>query len=174
MLLSDGVHTLSWTGSGDYSKTGYYFRKMVDAAYNNAEFDGAQDFPLIRYAEVLLTYAEAKHETSGPDASIYAALKLLRDRAAMPEVDQSAYNAQDKMRTLIRQERRVEMAGEGLRYYDMRRWGLAATAMVSIKNINNEVAQERNWQPRFIKLPYPQTALDHNPNLQAAQKAKGY
>src|SRR6185312_3520139 len=75
-------YTFSWNGGGNNnSETGYNFKKLVDPAYIANDWDGAQNFPIIRYAEVLLTYAEAKNEQSGPDASVYAALDDIRDRS---------------------------------------------------------------------------------------------
>lgn len=168
-------YTFAWgKGGNNNSKTGYNFKKFVDPAFASQDFNDGNDFPIIRYAEILLTYAEAKNEVSGPDASIYAALNDIRDRAGMPPVDQSVYNTKDKLRDFIHNERRIELAGEGQRYSDIRRWGIAGTVMHDIHDITNDVAQQRIWSPNFVKMPYPQTALDHNPNLKAAQAAKGY
>ncbi|KIA94409.1 hypothetical protein OA93_19910 [Flavobacterium sp. KMS] len=164
-------YTYNWDGS---SVTGYNFRKLTDPAYLATEFDGAQDFPIMRYAEVLLTYAEAKNELSGPDSSVYDAINDIRDRVGMPAVDKTIYNTKDKMRELIRNERRIELAGEGQRFYDIRRWKIADQVMKSIYDITNNIVQERAWQPKYTKLPYPQMAVDKNPNLSAAQAAKGY
>lgn len=161
-------------GGNNNSKTGYNFRKLIDPAYTTAEWDGAQDFQIIRYAEILLTYAEAKNEATGPDASIYDALNDIRDRAGMPLIDEAVYNTKDKLRQLIRNERRIELAGEGQRFQDIRRWKNASDVMKTTYDITNNKAQERNWQDKHIKMPYPQSAIDHNPNLKAAQAAKGY
>lgn len=162
----------NWGASS--SVTGYNFRKLADPAYFATEFDGAQDFPTIRYAEILLTYAEAKNELSGPDSSVFDAINDIRDRAGIPQVDQTIYGTKDKMRELIRNERRIELAGEGQRYFDIRRWGIADKVMKTIFDINNDVTQERSWQAKYVKLPYPQASVDKNPNLSAAQAAKGY
>lgn len=168
-------YTFSWNGGGNNnSETGYNFKKLVDPAYTANDWDGAQNFPIIRYAEVLLTYAEAKNEQSGPDASIYAALDDIRDRSGMPPVDQSVYNTQDKLRELIRNERRIELAGEGQRYSDIRRWNIAKDVMHNIYDLKNNPVQQRVWKPIYNLMPYPQSALDHNPNLKNAEAAKGY
>ncbi|MFV8347213.1 RagB/SusD family nutrient uptake outer membrane protein [Flavobacterium sp. ZB4P13] len=161
-------------GGNNNSKTGYNFRKLIDPAYASAEWDGAQDFQIIRYAEILLSYAEAKNEASGPDASIYNALNDIRDRAGMPAIDQTVYNTKDKLRQLIHNERRIELAGEGQRFQDIRRWNIASNVMKDTRDITNSLAQERKWESRFVKMPYPQSAIDHNPNLKDAQAAKGY
>lgn len=161
-------------GGGNNSVTGYNFKKLVDPAYIANDWDGEQDFAIIRYAEILLSYAEAKNELSGPDATIYAALDDIRDRAGMPAVNQAVYNDKDKLRTLIRNERRIELAAEGQRFWDIRRWNIAQNVMKTTYDITNSPVQTRVWQAKFVWMPYPQRALDKNPNLKAAQSAKGY
>lgn len=165
----------SWNGGGNSnSVTGYNFKKLVDPAYITNDWDGPQNFPIIRYAEILLTYAEAKNEVSGPDASIYAALDDIRDRSGMPPVDQAVYNTEEKLRELIRNERRIELAGEGQRYSDIRRWNIGQEVMHNIYDLKNNPVQVRVWKPIYNLMPYPQSALDHNSNLKPAQAAKGY
>ncbi|UFH36913.1 RagB/SusD family nutrient uptake outer membrane protein [Flavobacterium acetivorans] len=168
-------YVFNWAkGGNNNSKTGYNFRKLVDPAYTTTDWDGAQDFQIIRYAEILLTYAEAKNEVSGPDASIYAALKDIRDRAGMPAIDEAVYNTKDKLRQVIRNERRIELAGEGQRFQDIRRWNIANVVMKTTYDITNSPVQVRTWEEKFVKMPYPQSALDRNPFLKEAQAAKGY
>jgi hypothetical protein len=169
-------YSYTWgKGGSNNSATGYNFRKMVDPAYiSQPEFVGGQSYPLIRYAEVLLTYAEAKNELSGPDASVFDALDSIRSRAGMPFTDRVANNSQAALRNLIRNERRIELAAEGLRYFDIRRWNIAPNVMKTEIDVTNNIAQSRVWMPKFMKLPYPQTAVDRNSNLTAAQAAKGY
>lgn len=169
-------YSFVWGGPGNNnSATGYNFRKLIDPAFaSNPQWQAGQSFPLIRYAEVLLTYAEAQNEATGPDASVYAALDSIRSRAGMPLVDQSVYNSQASLRTLIQNERRIELAEEGSRYFDIRRWGIAASVMTTVYDTRNTIAQPRTWQANYAKLPYPQAAVDANPLLQPAQSAKGY
>lgn len=167
-------YAFEWTGGNNNSATGYNFRKLIDPAYTSSEWDGAQDFPIIRYAEILLSYAEAKNEVSGPDASIFSALNDIRDRSGMPPVNQAVYNTKDKLRQLIHNERRIELAGEGQRFQDIRRWNIASNVMKDTRDIADNLVQERTWDPKFMKMPYPQSAVDHNPNLKDAQAAKGY
>lgn len=168
-------YTFTWgRGGNNNSKTGYNFKKLVDPAYIENDWDGAQDFPIIRYAEILLSYAEAQNELSGPDASVYDALNDVRDRSGMPAVDKTVFNSQETVRELIRNERRIELAGEGQRFADIRRWNIGKNVMKSTYDLTNSIVQERNWQDKFKVMPYPQSALDHNANLKAAQSAKGY
>lgn len=169
-------YSFTWgKGGNNNSQTGYNFRKLVDPAFSSfPEFTAGQSFPLIRYAEVLLTYAEAQNEVSGPDQTIYNALNLVRGRSGMPNVDQSKYNSQTTLRDFIRNERRVELAMEGFRYIDIRRWNIAAQVMGSVYDATNGLAQQRTWNAIYKKLPYPQGALDRNSKLAPAQAAKGY
>ncbi|RHJ93554.1 RagB/SusD family nutrient uptake outer membrane protein [Parabacteroides bouchesdurhonensis] len=80
--------------------------------------------PIMRYAEILLSYAEAKIELNELDQSVYDAINQVRNRAGMPDVSADRIGNQDKMRQLVRRERKVEFALEGLHLFDMRRWGI--------------------------------------------------
>src|SRR5258708_7280296 len=106
-----------------YGYTGYCDRKYMAhlSDYPNM-WNAGLNIPVIRYAEVLLTYAEAKIELNQIDNNVYDAINQVRLRAGMPIVDQALYNTQGTMRTLIQRERRVELAMEGLRWYDIQRW----------------------------------------------------
>jgi len=170
------AYSFTWSKGGpNNSQTGYNYRKLVDPAYASLpEYLGGQSFPLLRYAEVLLTYAEAKNELGGPDQTVYDALNQIRDRVSMPPVDKTTYGSQDALRQLIRNERLIELGEEGSRYFDIRRWNIASQVMTSIYDPTNSLVQTRTWQSNFVKLPYPQVAVDRNPSLQAAQTAKGY
>jgi hypothetical protein len=115
------------------SKTGYEVRKFTS---NLSDFDNiwstSLDMMLIRYSEVLLSYAEAKIEAGQIDASVYAAIDQVRVRAGLPATDQSVYNSQSTLRTLIRRERRSELAMEGLRWWDIQRWQIGPQVMNGI------------------------------------------
>ncbi|WP_449436240.1 RagB/SusD family nutrient uptake outer membrane protein [Pedobacter steynii] len=154
-------YKFNWVqGASNMSLTGYNFRKMVDPSIYRQQVDNHANIILIRYAEVLLTYAEAKNEVSGPDATIYDALDAVRTRSGMPVVDRAKYADQASLRTLIRNERRVELALEGQRYMDIRRWKIAPQVMKTINNIKNTQAQERIWNDRFYLMPVPQKEID--------------
>lgn len=83
----------------------------------------------MRYAEILLTYAEAKTELNQIDNSVTDAVNKLRKRAGLPDVEQSISSDQNKMRQLIRRERTSELAFEGFRWFDIRRWKIAEYVM---------------------------------------------
>ena len=80
----------------------------------------------MRYAELLLGYAEAKIELNQLDESVYAAINAVRQRAGMPEVAADRKGNQTKMRQLVRRERKVELMMEGLHLFDMLRWKTGA------------------------------------------------
>ncbi|MCE6992804.1 RagB/SusD family nutrient uptake outer membrane protein [Dyadobacter sp. CY323] len=110
------------------SKTGYYLKKFMNDALpidNPWDVAGTQTWIYFRYAEILLNYAEAQNEASGPDASVYNAINAIRRRPGvlMPVIPAGLTQAQ--MRDRIRNERRVELAFEEHRYYDVRRWKIA-------------------------------------------------
>jgi len=110
------------------TKTGYYLRKFmndnfpIDNPWNTA---GLQPWIYIRYAEVLLNYAEAQNEAVGPDATVYAAVNQVRQRASVNQPALPAGLTQVQMRDAIRRERQVELAFEEHRFYDVRRWKIA-------------------------------------------------
>lgn len=147
-------------GASNMSQTGYNFRKLVDPTIFRENIDNHSNLILLRYAEVLLTFAEAKNELEGPSADVYAALDQIRERAGMPLVDQSVYGSQESLRGLIRNERRIELALEGHRYMDIRRWEIAPQVMNDINNIENTRAQSRYWDDRFYLMPIPQSQID--------------
>ena len=108
-----------------YKRQGYCTRKFSDPSYADKNEKG--DYPLIlcRYAEVLLTYAEAKIEANDIDKSVVDALNEVRngrDDVKMPALSLSALSDQSKARVIVRHERKVELAFEGFRYFDIRRW----------------------------------------------------
>jgi hypothetical protein len=119
---------------GQWNKTftGYNWLKYMDDGtdyYNGNMWNGSIHLILIRYAEVLLTYAEAKIEANEIDQSVADAINAVRERASMPDIQ---LGNQDDMRKIVRRERRVEFAFEGLRLMDIRRWHIAQDVMNGI------------------------------------------
>lgn len=107
--------------------TGYMWRKWTDIKDMKDDENCEGDIVLLRYAELLLTYAEAKIEANQIDESVYKALDSIRVRAGMPTVPRG--QTQSYMRSLVRRERKVELANEGLRLFDIRRWKIADKVM---------------------------------------------
>lgn len=108
------------------SSTGYYTRKFLDKNVDAQFFRGDQPWIMFRYAEVILNYVEACLELDEePEARLY--LNQVRQRAGMPEVLSSVSG--QALEDLYRYERRYELAFEGHRYFDIRRWLIAEQVM---------------------------------------------
>jgi hypothetical protein len=149
------------------TSTGFMMEKYVDLSRlpfkpSTTPNQTDQDYIYLRYADVLLMYAEAKNEVSGPDATVYDALNQIRERARMPDVDQSRYNTQSLLRDYIRHERRIELALEGPRYFDLRRWNIAHVKLPTLKT---PAGTPLVFDQKFYTLPFLQYELDNNPAL---------
>jgi len=106
--------------------TGLYIFKMMDPnVINNSLSTTPRVFPLIRYAEILLNFAEATNEATGPTAQVYQAVEAIRQRAGLRPYQLPAGLDQTAMRAVIQKERRLELAYEGFRFFDVRRWMIA-------------------------------------------------
>jgi starch-binding outer membrane protein, SusD/RagB family len=157
-----------WTPTNP-SSTGFAMEKYVDltrAPFNASTTPNLtdQDFIHLRYADILLMYAEAKNEVSGPDPSVYDAIDQVRQRPGinMPKVDQSVYNTQAKLRDYIRHERRIEFALEGQRYNDLKRWNIAHIKLPTMKT---PAGTPFIFDTKNYVLPFPQSEIDTNPAL---------
>ncbi len=108
------------------TKTGYYMRKFMGDMSNQTSYPTqTHNFIIFRYAEVLLNLAEAQNEFAGPSAEVYKAVEDIRKRAGLVPFALKAGLTKEQMREVIRNERRVEMAFEEQRYWDVRRWKIA-------------------------------------------------
>jgi len=160
----------------DSSKTGYGLLKMVDTAKYGAAGDADNDWIFIRYAEVLLNYAEAQNEAVGPDATVYDAINQVRARSGQPAVPAGLTAV--AMRSRIQNERRVELSFEEHRFFDVRRWKLGSTYFKDpVRKV--QITREANgtltysypkWEDRDYKehqnlLPLPQSEVDKNKTL---------
>ena len=122
--------------NGSSTRTGYYLRKLLRQDVNLNPTSVTKQYhytPRIRYTEIFLDYAEAANEAWGPTGtgghaySAYDVIKAIRSRAGVGKDNGDAYlesikNDKDKMRQLIRNERRIELSFEGFRFWDLRRW----------------------------------------------------
>lgn len=129
-----GVNQDGWGKSGQNSRTGYYIKKWVAPTQDlkgQVKVTSYRNMPIIRLAEVYLWYAEALNEYAGPSDEVYRAINIVRKRVAMPELPIQG-RAQDLtlpgLRERIRNERKIELAYEGHRFFDIRRWLIAHTA----------------------------------------------
>ena len=134
----DGADNANYMTSADNaSKTGLTWNKYLAPITQYADIWSTSACPIVfRYAEVLLTWAEAENELNGPSAEVYNKLNQIRTRVGMPEVDQAKYGTKEKLRELIRRERGVEFAGEGIRRADIVRWKDASGKMVAETVLN--------------------------------------
>ena len=161
--------------------TGYYLRKGVDENHDFAGRDaskGTQPAVILRYGEVLLNKAEACYRTNDP-AGANAAVKEIRSRVGLPYTDLSG----DDLWAAIRQERRVELAFEGLWYWDLRRWedsakpyptGLNGYQVHGLRIASGAVSgqfeysyvsvddKDRNFPQKMYRFPMPSSELNSN------------
>ncbi|MBR4595974.1 MAG: RagB/SusD family nutrient uptake outer membrane protein [Bacteroidales bacterium] len=158
------------------SITGYYLRKNVDEAFDVASNGGSHPFTLLRYGEVLLNKAEACYRADDA-AGANAAVRAVRARVNLPYTDKSG----DALWKAIVQERKVELAFEGLRYWDLRRWevaakpwpeGLSGYRLHGLK-IEQDGAgfrytyvtiddKDRNYPEKLYRFPVPESELASN------------
>jgi hypothetical protein len=165
--------------------TGYYTRKATDPenAVYMANMGSSQPWIELRYAEVLLNFAEAQNEWLGsPDVAVYNAVNAVRRRAGITTSLAPGSLSKEQMRALIRNERYVELCFEKKRYWDLRRWKLAGIVLngqrgkgVHItKRADNTFTYEYvpiDPQPnvfteRMYWMPIPQGEMSKNPNLE--------
>lgn len=164
--------------------TGYLMRKGTDET-NQDYYAGTgsdQNWTELRYAEVLLNYAEARNEmASTPDQSVYDALEEIRKRAGLNPYQLPKGLSQEQMREKIRHERYIELSFEQKRYWDLRRWKIAAevmdgkqfSAMYITKENDGSYSYERKpvdgvpcvFQEKMYFFPIPQREIEKNPNL---------
>ena len=180
------------------TRTGYYMRKFLWDGYNGAGARPTQyieinhNFPVFRYAEVLLNYAEAINEAANNASNRQEAINqliALRERAGIAKGSTPGYDYglklamnQAELREAIRNERRVEMAFEEQRFWDIRRWkiaeevlngslhgvritktGTGASAVYSY-DFNDEVLKV-NFEPKMYHYPFPLSEILKNQNL---------
>jgi hypothetical protein len=139
--------------------SGFLPRKGIDPTRFPTTYatQSDQDWVLMRYADVLLMYAEAQNEAVGPDASVYAAVNAVRGRVGVGMPGLPAGLLQGDMRTRIRHERRVEFAMEGQRFFDLKRWRTDRTVIPTIKDPNNSF---RTFPLRDTIWPIPQAEIN--------------
>jgi hypothetical protein len=170
--------------------TGYYVRKFINPALDPQYIKQEVPFRHIRYAEVLLNYAEACIEL-GEEGEARDAINLIRKRAGQPDITESG----DALRERYRKERRIELAYEDHRFWDVRRWviGEAAyhqTHAVSVKylvdassvdnyrqpdgstwgdpvyeRIENPAGDQRAWDDKCYFFPFMRDEMGRNPLL---------
>jgi hypothetical protein len=159
------------------SPTGFNVEKYVHAADLATPTNTGINFILMRYAEVQLIFAEAKVELDQLDASVYTAINEVRQRTTVNMPAITAGKTQDELREIVRHERLVEFAFEGLRYFDIRRWRIAEDVMpgkvygLTYTDGGGDLqtvevpAWTNSWSDRNYLWPVPQAEVDQNPDL---------
>ena len=164
-----------WNGT----YTGYYMRKFIDPTVD-AEFT-KQDVPWrhFRYAEILLNYAEACIALGEDDeAKLY--INMIRKRAGMPAITETGQD----LNIRYRNERRIELAFEGHRFFDVRRWMIASAAYADAQSVyilygimpdkttsptptsySVKTVESREWNPKFYLLPITIEEINRNNKL---------
>lgn len=169
---------------GAGTTTGYFSRKMCDVTISaNSGATTNRAWPLIRYAEILLNYAEAINETGQPSLA-YPKLIQLRERAGIDAGVDGLYGLKanmtlEEMRDVIRNERRIELAFEDHRWHDIRRWKIAMVTnnqynkvMKITKNSSGTYTYQRlesirrhNFRPEMYLLPIPDPEIQKMPAM---------
>lgn len=160
------------------STTGFNIKKYINNEDYATPSNSGINIILLRYAEVLLTYAEAKIELNQIDATVYDAINMVRNGrndVDMPSIPEGM--TQEELRAIVRRERAVELAFEGLRLFDLRRWRTAEDVLtgpvhgmdyndngdwktVTVAGVNKTFDAGRHYL-----WPIPQTERNLNPNL---------
>ena len=177
-VLFKGKRIATYPGGADAmpnpnaTKTGYYLRKFLNENVNIQTGGGSDGHvvPLFRLAEIYLNYAEAlnEYDPTNPDIAVY--LNKIRERVSLPDVPSGL--TQEQMRTLIHHERRVELAFEEHRFWDVRRWKVASSTLGApvkgVKITQDDAGnftyspvqvEQRVFQPKMYWYPIPQSEV---------------
>lgn len=155
--------------------TGYYLRKLVDEDHDfSITQNSTQPFVAFRLAEVLLNAAEACHNL-GDDTKAVSLVNEVRARVGLPKIKSYTDEA-------LRHERKVELAFEGLYYWDMRRWGLSTTAFTGIRRHGLKIEkmgegtyrysyvdvddEDLDYPAKMNRLPIPEKELNNNKDIE--------
>ena len=169
------------------TRTGYYMKKLLrqdinlDPTVNSTQLHYTAR---IRYTELYLDYAEAANEAYGPTGgngySAYDVIKAIRNRAGISDINgqdgylESIKNDKEKMRELIRNERRIELCFEGFRFWDLRRWkadikqeakGVSITSDGAGKKYEYISVESRNYKDNGYYGPVPYEQILNFPSL---------
>lgn len=186
-----------WPKAGTNSESGYNIRKFSspEVDLKNGQGTAQRNYPIFRLAEIYLNYAEAMNEyLSVPDQRVYDAINMVRKRVNMPELPiRSEDQTKEGMRKRIHNERRIELAFENHRFWDVRRWMIAkrvdngpvhglnslpsqqeleATEFPPDSREAGEAVfyreveiQNRVFEDKHYLMPIPKEEIDKNPNM---------
>lgn len=194
-IIHNGTNWLNntmqtWQGGANnplgssYSLTSYYMRKFMGNFESGSEYQATlHNWVMFRYAEILLNFAEAENEyLSSPSQDVYDAIIALRKRAGIEAGNDNLYGLRDDMsqadmRKVIQNERRIELAFEEHRYWDIRRWRLAemiyaqpvkgmfiTTSLTGTTYIPQDVLTV-DWDNKRYLYPIPYSEVIKNKNM---------
>lgn len=173
------------SGASQKTKTSYYLRKFMGDFENQTDYSSVRhNWIAIRYAEVLMNFAEAQNEVSGPTPAVEQVIFDLRARAGIDSGDDGRFGlamglSKEEMREVIHNEKRIEFAFEEHRYWDIRRWKIAENVftesdplrgLMIIKNsggygINEVTVAEYTFDPKRYFYPIPYSEILNNRNM---------
>jgi hypothetical protein len=163
------------------TKTGYYLRKFINPILDLRQGQGSnREWPIFRFADIVLIWAEAVNELYGPSTlgdSYLTATTLLNQtvmrHGGLPEIPLNTLN-KETFRERLREERFIELAFEGQREWDLRRWGIAAQVLnqpvykmevtrnsTGTFSYQKQKLEERYFQPRMNLYPIPQRDVNN-------------
>jgi hypothetical protein len=158
-----GTTTFSYANFGNkkprFANPMPYYGKFYDNGGQSITLNSGRsnlNWPVYRFAEVLLFFAEAENEANGPTAAAYTAINRVRTRAGLPAL---AGLTQATFRDAVRQERSWELAFESKRLFDLKRWGLFYSTLI------NDPVAKIGLQQFHVFLPIPQREIDVFPTL---------
>src|SRR5699024_2105698 len=161
------VYGIPYEEQYDEGTDAIYWRKYMKDTPGGTESEarGEINIRLLRYSDVLLMYAEANNE-QGDQATAAEYIQMVRDRANLPDREMEfAGFTQEEMRDRIAHERFLELAGEGKRFLDIKRWGWLDDSEKLQMLKNNDPQFEDYIEGRDI-LPIPQGEMDTNPKME--------
>lgn len=194
-IIHNGSHWLNntmqtWQGGANnplgssYSLTSYYMRKFMGNFESGTEYQATwHNWVMFRYAEILLNFAEAENEyLSSPSPEVYDAIIAIRKRAGIEPGEHNLYGLTDKMdkddmRKVIQNERRIELAFEEHRYWDIRRWRLAEeiyaepikgmfiTTSLTETTYHPQEVMKVEWDNKRYLYPIPYSEVIKNKNM---------
>lgn len=178
----DGFKPFDIEAYPNATTTGYYIRKLLNESVKDMTVKGTTCWNEVRYAEVLLNQAEALNEM-GKTAEALIPLNKVRSRAKLPAVSSTG---QESLRNIIREERKIELAFEGQRYWDLRRWNMALEVLGGKRmhgmkitkqtdgTFNYQIidcdGKDRHFEERYYQFPIPASEIKNNPKCKQIDK----
>lgn len=176
-----GTTKVYWGSQHRYNRNVGKFRREYETLSPKTNSGTPQNYPLLRYSDVLLMYAEAENELNGPTQAAYDAINLVRDRAFGNLMPNATINPaakipaelnKEELRAIIQNERSRELCFEGLRKYDLIRWDIFIQTMKTVANeFTNTAGNDwmygslafKNVEAKDVLMPIPihETSLNH-------------